>query len=129
MSIATAGAGGSGWGGNGMIIWSGLGFLVAVFVFGAALLCNFGFDAIWGTGYYSNHKWTIGVAMFVAAGLSWVVGNLLRKRTARTVIDKQTGQELVIDRATHRLFFIPMHHWGPILLVIGAVLFAIEIAE
>lgn len=109
-----------------MIIWSGLGFLVAVFVFGAALLCNFVFDALRGPGYYSAHKWTIGVAMFIAAGLSWGVGSVLRKRTAQIVIDKQTGKEIVIDRASHRLFFIPLHLWGPILIGIGAVLLAIE---
>src|SRR5437773_1572280 len=109
-----------------MIIWSGLGFLVAVFIFGAALICNFAFDALGGAGYYSGHKWTIGMAMFIAAVLSWVVGSLLRKRTARTVVDKETGKELVLDRATHRLFFIPMHLWGPILAAIGVVLCVME---
>jgi hypothetical protein len=109
-----------------MIIWSGLGFLVAVFVFGAALLCNFAFDAVWGDGYYSAHKWTIGVAMFISAALSWVVSSLLRKRTAQTVNDKATGKEMVIDRATHRLFFIPMHYWGGILALIGVVLCVME---
>ncbi|HWP47767.1 MAG TPA: hypothetical protein VNM22_11445 [Candidatus Limnocylindrales bacterium] len=44
-----------------MIMWSGFGFLVVVFVFGAALLCNYVFDALWGKGYYLAHKWTIGV--------------------------------------------------------------------
>jgi drug/metabolite transporter (DMT)-like permease len=112
-----------------MIIWSGLGFLVAVFVFGAALLCNFAFDAARGAGYYSAHKWTIGIAMFIAAALSWVVGSLLRKRTAQTVIDKTTGKEIVLDRANHRLFFIPMYYWGPILAVIGAVLWIAEFIQ
>ena len=109
-----------------MIIWSGLGFLVPVFVFGAALLCNWAFDAAWGAGYYSAHKWTIAVAMFIAAALSWVVGSLLSKRTARTVIDKATGKEMVLDQASHRLFFIPMHYWGGILVVIGLVLCVME---
>jgi hypothetical protein len=109
-----------------MIIWNGLGFLVAVFVFGAALLCNGAFDAAWSAGYYSAHKWSIGVAMFSGAALSWVVGNLLRKRTAQTVIDKATGKEMILDRATHRFFFIPMHYWGFILAAIGVVLRVME---
>jgi drug/metabolite transporter (DMT)-like permease len=112
-----------------MIIWSGFGFLVVVFVFGAALLCNYVFDALWGKGYYSAHKWTIGVAMLIAAALSWGVGNLLRKRRAQTVIDKATGKEMVLDRATHRLFFIPMHFWGVILGVIGIVLCIMEFIQ
>ncbi len=109
-----------------MIIWSGFGFLVAVFVFGAALLCNWVFDAVWGAGYYSTHKWTIGAAMFIAAALSWFVGNRLRKRAAQVVIDKETGREFSLDRATHRLFFIPMHYWGGILVAIGLVLCVME---
>ena len=64
--------------------------------------------------------------MFIAAALTWVVGSLLRKRTAQTVIDKATGKEMVLDRATHRLFFIPMHYWGGILVVIGLVLCVME---
>jgi hypothetical protein len=109
-----------------MVIWSGWGFLVALFVIGAALLSNLAFDAVLGSGYYSAHKWTVGVAMFIAAVLSWVVGSELRKRTARAVIDKTTGQEIVLDRATHRLFFIPMRYWGMILGIIGVVLFIVE---
>lgn len=109
-----------------MIIWSGLGFLVAVFVFGAALLCNWGFDAAWGSGYYSAHKWTIGVAMFIGSALSWIVGIRLRRRTAQIVIDKATGKEMAIDRATHRLFFIQMHYWGPILGIIGVAFCIME---
>jgi hypothetical protein len=109
-----------------MIIWNGFGFLVAVFVFGAALLCNWAFDAAWGEGYYSAHQWTIAVAMFIAAVLSGIVGSLLRKRTAQIVIDKATGKEMVLDRANHSLFFIPMHYWGGILFLIGLVLCVIE---
>jgi len=112
-----------------MIIWSGLGFLVVVFVFGAALLCNWAFDAAWGAGYYSAHHWTVGVAMFMGATWSWVVGNSLRKRTARTVIDEATGERFILDRVKHGLFFIPMHYWGPILGVIGVVLCVMEFVK
>ena len=112
-----------------MIIWSGFGFLIAVFVFGAALLCNWTFDAVLGTGYYSAHQWTVGVALLIAAAPSWVAGNLLRKRTARTVIDKASGQEMLLDEANHRLFFIPMHYWGGILVAIGAVMFVMEFVK
>lgn len=109
-----------------MIIWNGLGFLVAVFVFGAALLCNFAFDAAWGDGYYSNHKWTVGVAMLIAAVPSGVVGWRLRKRAILTVIVKETGEEMTIERGSHGLFFIPMHLWGGILVIVGGVLCVLE---
>jgi hypothetical protein len=45
------------------------------------------------------------------------------------VIDKTTGKEIVLDRANHRLFFIPMYYWGPILAVIGAVLWIAEFIQ
>ena len=112
-----------------MIIWHGLGYLVVVFVFGAALLCNVAFDAAWGEGYYSAHKWTIGAAMLISAPLSWVVGRRLRQRSALTVIDKATGEEMVLDRAKHGLFFIPMHYWGGILTLIGLTLCVLEFIE
>lgn len=109
-----------------MIIWNGLGFLVVVFVFGAALLCNWAIDANWGAGYYSSHMWTVGVAMLIGSGPTWVVGDILRKRSAQVVVDKATGEELVLDRANHRLFFVPMYYWGPILGVLGIGLCATE---
>ena len=88
-----------------MIIWSGAGFLVPVYVFGSALLCNFGFDGLWGAGYYSSHKWAVGVAMFLAAGLTLATD---------LVLDKRTGRPL-----NHSLFFIPIFFWAPILAIIG----------
>src|SRR5262245_60617783 len=100
-----------------MIIWSGLGFLVAVIVFGFALVCNFVIDAIFGPGYYEAHEWTIGVAMFLSAIVCWFLGDYLRKRKPQIVIDKATGQELTIDRSNHSLFFIRVHYWAPILAV------------
>jgi hypothetical protein len=67
--------------------------------------------------------------MFIAAVLSWVVGSLLRKRMAQTVVDKATGEEMVLDRATHRLFFNPMHYWGGILMVAGLVLCTMDLVK
>jgi hypothetical protein len=97
-----------------------MGFLVAVFVFGAAIACNLAFDEMYGKGYYSTHKWTIGIALLIAAAPSWFVGNALRGGTDQVVIDKASGKEFVLDRNSHTLFFVPMHLWGPILLAIGA---------
>lgn len=112
-----------------MIIWSRLGFLVAVFVFGAAIACNMAFDHLYGKGYYSTHKWTIGIAMLIAAAPCWFVGDLLRRRNLQRVIDKATGREMVLDHSLHTCFFIPMHFWGPILLAIGAGLCAWEFVK
>jgi hypothetical protein len=109
-----------------MIIWQGLGFLVAVIAFLCSLAANLISNAKMGDGYYDQHKWPLAVALIVSAILCWILGNALRKRSARIVIDKQTGQELAINRSNHTLFFIPMHWWGPVLLLISLILLAIE---
>ena len=110
-----------------MIIWSGLGFLVAVIVFGCLLACEVIMDSLWGKGYYSSHDWTIGMGLLAAAPIVWVIWALLRKRKARTVIDKETGQEIILDRGNHSMFFVPLHLWGPLLIVISLVLFVVEL--
>ena len=83
------------------------------------------FDRFYGHGYYAAHKWTIGTAMLIAAGPSWIVGRLLRRR-AKALIDPQTGQQVIVGGDTHTLFFIRMDLWGPILLLLGTALYVVD---
>lgn len=106
-----------------MIISRGLGFLVAVIVFGSSLIANIITDAACGKGYYDRHKWPFAVSLVLSASICWILGNSIKKRSDRVVIDKATGKEFTINRHRHTLFFIPMHWWGPILFVIAMVLF------
>jgi hypothetical protein len=108
------------------IIWRGLGYLVAVIVFGCSLLANLIFNAILGKGYYDHHLWPCAASLVFSAAICWFLGNHLRKRSDRIAIDKITGKEFVINQSQHTLFFVPMHYWSPILLVIAIVLFGIE---
>ncbi len=57
----------------------------------------------------------------IAAVCIWFLGSALQKSEDRVVIDKDTGEELVINRSNHSLFFIPMRLWAFPLLA-GAVL-------
>ena len=109
-----------------MIIWSGFGFLVAAFVFGFSLLGNL-LSNLFAPGYYDAHRWPVGISLFFAAAACWFTGQYLRNRKAQVVIDKQTGQELVINRSYHALFFIPMYWWAPILVLIGLCLIGGEL--
>ena len=109
-----------------IIIWRGLGFLVAVIVFACSLAANFAFNTIRGEGYYDHHKWPFAVSLAVAAAICWFLGNILRKRADRIVIDKLTGKEFAVNQSKHALFFLPMHCWSPILLLIAVVLVAVE---
>lgn len=110
-----------------MLIWSGLGFLVAAVVFGFSLALNLAANAYFGVGYYDEHKWPFAISLFLSAIVCWFVGSALRKRTSRVVIDKETGKELVLSRSNHRFFFVPMHLWAPILVVIGCIILVLDL--
>jgi hypothetical protein len=102
-----------------MIIWSGWGFMVAVLVFALSLATELGVESYFGDDrYYQTHAWPLAAALLVAAAVTWLWGSRLNRGPGRTVIDKQTGREEVIGGpGRHRLFFVPMQYWGPILAV------------
>lgn len=102
-----------------MIIWTGLGFLVAVITFGSCLLANFVLDAQFGEGYYSSHRWAVGVALLIGGLISSGIGFMLKGRSDRFVVDEETGERLVINNSSHSFFFVPMHWAGIVVALIG----------
>lgn len=112
-----------------MIIWNGFGFLVAVFVFGCSLVANLIVNNVTGSEeYWNTNKWPLVVSLIVASLLSWFVGRYLAGRKAKTLVDKETGQEIVQEQ-NHALFFIKMHWWGPILAVIAVVIIIVDFVK
>src|SRR3954451_23368859 len=102
-----------------MIIWSGLGFLVAVIGFGCLLATEFLVEAAFHDDrYYQAHGWPKSVAFAVAAVIVGIVGRWLNRRQGKVLIDPETGREVVVGRR-NTFFFIPMEYWAPILLVLG----------
>ena len=112
-----------------VIIWRGLGWLVAVIIFGFSLVANLVFNATYGEGYYDHHKWPFALSLFVSVIVCWFLGSYLKKRSDRIAIDKQTGQEIVINQSRHALFFLPMHLWGPVLALIAVVVLVLEFVQ
>lgn len=102
-----------------MIIWSGLGFLVLVFVFAASFLRNLLVDWQFGEGYYRQHLWAFGFALALGGAVSFAVGRLLKNRNDREVIDVKTGERMTINLPQHSIFFIPMHWAGIVLILLG----------
>ena len=98
-----------------------MGFLVAVFVFGCSFGANLITNALVGEPYYDENKWPCGISLIVAAALCWFIGQRLANSRTRNLVDMDTGVEVTV-RPDHSLFFIKMHWWGPILLVIGVTL-------
>ena len=104
-----------------MIIWSGLGFLVAVLTFGCLIATEFLVEsAFHDDRYYQSHGWPKLIAFVVAALFVGVLGRLLKRRQGKALIDPETGKEVIVGR-NHTFFFIPVEYWAPILVVLGVV--------
>lgn len=104
-----------------MIIWSGFGFLVAVIGFAALIFTELASEKITGNNqFYQQHGWVILIGMLVAAALTYGLHRLLLLQKGRAVIDKETGQEIIL-RANHSLFFIPVKWWSVVFAALGVV--------
>ena len=112
-----------------MIIWSGLGFLVAVVGFGCVLGAEFLTEAAFNDDqYFQSHGWPMLVAFLVAGAIVWFLGRYLNDKGTRRLIDPETNQEVTL-KSNHSFFFIPMQYWGAIFVVLGIVLQFVEIKE
>jgi hypothetical protein len=112
-----------------MIVWQGQGYLVAVAVFGCSLAGNFISNATAGNAYWDSHQWPMATSLICSAAICWLLGSHLRRRSDRVVIDKETGQEFVVSQSRHTLFFIPVHYWPPILLLIAVILVGMDLVR
>src|SRR5262245_10828659 len=100
-----------------MIILRGCGFLVALIGIAALALSEKISASVSGDHhFYQRHGWVALIAMLVAAALTYGLHRLLLLQKARTVIDKETGQEIVL-RSSHSLFFVPVQLW-PVIYVV-----------
>jgi len=87
-----------------MIVWTRMGFLVAVYAFGSSLVAQLLTNHFTGTEtYWDAHRWPVGVALIGAGLLSFVTSSLLGRR----------------NQSAHTLFFVPVFWWGPLLWLGG----------
>ncbi|MGI9405539.1 MAG: hypothetical protein ACR2O4_04135 [Hyphomicrobiaceae bacterium] len=104
-----------------MIVWKGLGVVVAVIAFGCLLAAQLLATEYGGEGLYRESGLIKSAAMVAAAGLTYFFHMLVTGReTGKTVIDKQTGEEFHLEKKEHSLFFIPVGYW-PFVLLAAAV--------
>lgn len=107
-----------------MIVWSGLGFLVPAIAFAIWVIMNLMVDGIYGDGADAERVVASAIALLLSAPAIWFSGKAL-EGPGRLVIDKETGEEMILRRR-HTLFFIPMKYWAFPAIVGG--LFAIGVA-
>jgi hypothetical protein len=97
-----------------MIVWSGKGFLsVLILVVSFGLLANI--------LPKEQGDYAFVLAFFITGAFSWFMGKKWNEQNARTVIDKATGQEILI-KENHSLFWIKLQYWGPIFAAFGLVI-------
>lgn len=103
-----------------MIIWRGIGFLVAVLLFGGLVLAQLVADSIGGPDTYSeNVPLYAGFGLIIGGALTYLLARWDESRNPeRNLVDQKTGQEVII-RNRSEFFFIPMRYWGLLAMVVG----------
>jgi cytochrome b561 len=104
-----------------LIIWRGWGFLVAVIVLVALIAMELVASALQGEGAYQEETalWA-GIGLLLAGAVIYPLGRRLNGGEGRLMVDKQTGQEVLI-KPIHSLFFIRMEYWGLAALAGGVI--------
>lgn len=98
-----------------MIIYSGWGFLVAIFGVGAAIIAG----SLDHRLHFSSDL-VVTVALLLMAVPTVVVGNLVNsRRRGGIAIDKRTGVPLRLRRRSS-VFWIPMEYWGYLAIALAA---------
>lgn len=104
-----------------MIIWQGVGFIVAVVAFVMLLLTEVSVESLFGDEkYYQAHGWPKLAALAVAGLVVLLIGKYLNGRGGKVLIEKDTGREVLV-KPRHSLFFINVEYWGYILVALGVI--------
>jgi hypothetical protein len=104
-----------------MIFWEGLGFVVAVIAFAVLILAETVSEKITGDDqFYQQHGWVLLIGLLVAAGLTYGLHRLLLLKKQRVLIDKETGEEVVLT-PKHSLLGIPVQLWPVVFVALGLI--------
>jgi hypothetical protein len=104
-----------------MIIWNGFGFFVFILAFGSAIGTELISEYLAGDDtFYQQHPAMISVAMVFSAILTYLLNLLISRQKAQVLIDKETGEEMILQHS-QSLFFIPVKWWPVIFLLIAVI--------
>jgi hypothetical protein len=101
------------------------GFFVLLVVFGFSLAANLIFNTFCGKGYYDQHKWPFALSLICSAIACWFLGNHLYKKPNSGAIDTDASK----SSKGQTVFFIPLHWWAPLLLLIAVMFFVLEFIQ
>src|SRR5262245_32138601 len=109
-----------------IIFWKGYGILV-LFIGGLAVAIT-SWTAEYFTGeknYEVKHGWVFLIAMLGAAAVTYGLHKLILREKQRVVVDKDTGEEVVLA-SEHSLMFVPVKWWPGIFIVLGIFFTVVE---
>ena len=105
-----------------MIVWKGWGILAIVIAIVCSVAMQLLCDAVFGAGYYRSSRWAMPLALLLAlllaSGIIFFVGQKLNNKPGKVVIDKETNEEYIL-KSTHSLFWIPLQYWGAVTAVLA----------
>lgn len=104
-----------------MIIWSGWGFLVAIF-FLVGCLVGLPVGALFPTDPDASAAATLIVGGLVAGLCSFFFARKIEGGEGRAFIDEATQQRIVVKRSAGSLFFIPTRYWAYVAPVLAIAL-------
>lgn len=112
-----------------LLVWRRFGIIVPFIGIGALILVQALINAIQGQGTYESHtSLYAGIAMLVAAGISYLFAQWLSGREQpRRLQDPVTGHEVVLQRSSS-FMLIPVRYWTYIYLGIAAISFILLLA-
>ncbi len=111
-----------------LIIWKGMGLVVLLIGILVCLALNIFCAAVFRQNdYFQTHLWVWLAALWITGALCWPVGRYLHRKPGRVLIDKATGQEVIIKHE-HHLMFIKVEYWAFIFLAIGLVVLVVNSA-
>ena len=107
-----------------MIIWSGWGFLVAIF-FLIGCLIGLPVGALFASNADASAAATLITGGLIAGLASFLFARKIEGGEGRAFIDEATGQRIVVRRTAGSLFFIPTRYWAYVAPVLTIVLAAV----
>ncbi|KHG33023.1 hypothetical protein [Sulfurospirillum sp. MES] len=108
-----------------MIIWKGWGILAIVIAIVCSVAMQLLCDAVFGAGYYRSSRWAMPLALLLASGIIFFVGQKLNNKPGKVVIDKETNEEYIL-KSTHSLFWIPLRYWGIVTAVLAVWMYTVS---
>ena len=97
-----------------MLIWQGYGLLVILYA-----VVGFVSGVLFSTTI--DQSWPVALGLLLGATANYFTAKKLESKS-KTLIDPETGQEVILKRG-HSLFFIPMMYWTYIIAGIAVLIF------